>query len=203
MSSKRRSGKSPGNPAGRRRTPAQPPVDEGAGIVWIKTEPLIDGSGYMVTLDASEDVSVSLTPAEAFRHAQGILAAAHRAAYDAAVMRQLIRKLHIDDMAAMEFVMSMRKDRPPLAPEDTAPIWLEPGVTRPPEMRPFLVQSVNGEKVGQWDIDQAERHARAVLAMSGVADLDSGYLRALRTIGIEEYRAHNVIDDLKNFREEL
>lgn len=172
-------------------------------MVWIKTEPTIDGNSYMVTLDASDDVSVSLTPTEALSHAQGVLAAARRAAYDAAVMRQLTSKVGIDDRSAMEFVMSMRDDRPPLAKDATAPLWLEPGVTPPPEFRPFLVLSINGEKVGQWDVDQAEQHAAWVLAMTGNADLDSGYFRALRTIGIGEDRARNVVDDLRHFQEEL
>lgn len=62
-------------------------ADEGA--VWIKTEPTVDGEAYVVTLEASDDVAVTLTPTTAARYALSILDAAHRAAYDAAVLRQL------------------------------------------------------------------------------------------------------------------
>jgi hypothetical protein len=201
MSKRRRPGRSPGNPA--RKPRPEPPVDEGAGVVWIKTEPTLDGSGYVVTLDASDDVSVTLTPDQAFKHAQGILAAAHRAAYDAAVMRQLTRGWEFPFQHAGVFVMAMRDDRPPLDPTDTAPLFLEPGVT-PTDFRPFLLVHINGEKVGQWDVEQAQQHALWVLSMAGVADLDSGYYRMLRTqADVEEHQARSAVDDLANYREEL
>lgn len=199
--SPKKSGRSPGNPA--RKPRPEPPVDEGAGVVWIKTEPTLDGSGYVVTLDASDDVSVTLTPDQAFKHAQGILAAAHRAAYDAAVMRQMTRGWEFPFQHAGELVMAMRDDRPPLDPADTAPLFLEPGVT-PTDLRPFLLVHINGEKVGQWDVEQAQQHARWVLSMAGVADLDSGYYRMLRTqADVEEHQARSAVGDLANYREEL
>lgn len=203
MSGKKRPGRSRGNPAGRPPKTPQPPVDEGAGVVWIKTEPTMDGTGYVVTLDASDDVSVTLTPTDALRHAQGVLAAAQRAAYDAAVMRQMTRSWQFPFQDARNLLMIMRGDRPPLDPADTAPLWLEPGVT-PTDLRPFLALSINGKQVGQWDVGQAEQHARWVLAMSGVADLDSGYYRLLRThAGTDAELARVAVDDLANFREEL
>jgi hypothetical protein len=203
MSQKKRSGRSPGNPAGRHRAKSsQLPEDEDCGVVWIKTEPTLDGSGYMVTLEASDDVAVTLTPDQAFRHAQGILAAAHRAAHDAAVLRQMTRGWEFPLQHAGHLIQSMRDDRPPLDPADTAPLFLEPGVA-PADLRPFLIVHINGEPVGQWDVEQAKQHAMAVLSMAGVADLDSGYYRLLSTQGIEEHQARGAVDDLANYREEL
>ena len=203
MSSKRRSGKSSGNPAGKppkppTRPPSQP-EDEGAGVVWVRTEPTVDGSGYVVTLEASDDVAVTLTPDVALRHAQGVLAAAHRAAYDAAVLRQMTQKFNFALSDAGKLAMELRSDRPPLDPTDTAPLWLEPGVKL--DLKPFLIVHINGERVGQWDVDQAERHAHIVLAAVGVADLDSGYYRMLRSTGVEEPQARAAVEDLVNFRD--
>ncbi len=201
--SPKKSGRSPGNPAGRHRPkPPQPPEDEGAGVVWIKTEPAIDGSGYVVTLEASDDIAVTLTPDGAFRHAQGILAAAHRAAYDAAVGRQMIHRFGLTLEHAYELIVMLRNDRPPLDAADTAPLRLEPGVNK--DLKPFLALYVNGEHVGQWDVDQAEQHAIWVLSMVGAADLDSAYYRML--VGqqqIEESQARQAVDDLANYRQEL
>lgn len=201
MTTKKRPGRSSGNPA--RPTRSQPPVDEGAGIIWLKTEPNHEGNGYVVTLDASDDISVTLTPERAVRHAQGVLAAAHRAAYDASVARQMTRGFGLTIEDATGLLEMLRDDRPPLDPEDTMPLLLIPGVNR--EMKPFLDLHVNGEHRGQWDVDHAEKHAIGVLSTVGIADLDSGYYRMLvgQFLQIDDSQARQSIDDLRNFREEL
>lgn len=198
MSKRKRPGRSPGSP---RKRP-QPPQDEGAGVVWIKTDLALDDSGYVVTLEASDDVAVTLTPDRALKHAQGILAAAHRAAYDAAVGRQMTERFGLAMEQAMELVAMLRADRPPLDIADTAPLYLEPGVNK--DLKPFLTLYINGEAVGQWDVDQAEQHAIWVLSMVGAADLDSAYHRMLvGQLEIDESQARQAIGDLANFREEL
>ena len=47
--------------------------------VWIRTEPALDGSGYMVTLSVGEDSIVHLTPERAFTYARTVMAYVFRA----------------------------------------------------------------------------------------------------------------------------
>jgi hypothetical protein len=168
--------------------------------VRISTEPSIDSKTYVVTLAASDDVAVILTPDRALQYALGILRAAHHAAYDAAVLRQMTIKVGVPMEAAAEVVGSLRADRPPLDHEATRPLRLEPGVNK--HLEPFLVISVNGEQLGQWSVEDAEQHAMFVLSTVVVADLDSAYYRALTgLVNIEEPRARNIVADLANHRD--
>ena len=169
--------------------------------VWINTEPSVDGAGYVVTLSASDDVAVTLTPDRALRHAVGVLRAAHRAAYDAAVVRQLTRKVNVEMEAAAQVLKDLREDRPPLDSADTEPLSFEPGVNK--DLEPFLIISVNGKPAGQWSAEAAEEHAMFVLSSVVVADLDSAYYRTLTgLVGLEEPRARNIVEDIGNWRGE-
>lgn len=167
--------------------------------VWIKTEPTVDGSAYVVTIEASDDRSVVLTPDRALRYADAVLAYVARAEYDAAVVKQL-RNL-VDDMQAVgQIVTDLRNDRPPIADDATAPLSFESGVSAFTG-EAFLHIAIDGKKVGQWDIPDAKAHALEVLESVSVADLDSGYYRALRSrVGLDESRARQVIDDLGKWR---
>lgn len=168
--------------------------------VWIKTEPTFDGSAYVVTLEASDDVAVTLDPDRALRYAWGVLDAAHRAAYDAAVMRQLGSLTSQE--AAGQIVKELRDDRPSLDSQVTKPMSFEPGVSVFTG-EPFLVVIINGKRVGQWSFDDAREHALAVLENVAVADLDGAYYRALvGSVGLDEPRARNVVADIANHRGE-
>ena len=166
--------------------------------VWIKTEPTVDGSAYVVTIEASDDRAMVLTPDRALRYASAILAYVARAEYDAAVVRQL-RNL-VDDMTAVgQIVTDLRTDRPPISDDATAPLRFEGGVSAFTG-KAFLHIAIDG-KVGQWEIPAAKEHALAVLEAVSAADLDSGYYRALRgMVGLDENRARQVIDDLGKWR---
>ncbi|MGH3813433.1 MAG: hypothetical protein ACRDUV_13425, partial [Pseudonocardiaceae bacterium] len=171
--------------------------------VWIKSEPTVDGTAYVVTLEASDDVAVTLTPERALRYAWGVLDAAHRASYDAAVLAQLTsvgrQQLSVETVAQM--VIDMREDRPPLDEAATAPLRFEPGVSQA-KQHPFLGIYLNGERLGQWAVADAREHAMAVLEAVVVADLDGGYYRALTgLVGLEEPRARNVVADIANHRQ--
>lgn len=172
-------------------------MSDGA-TVWIKTEPTVDGKAYVVTLEASDDTAVTLDPQRALRYAWGVLDAAHRAVYDAAVNRQLAALT--DKNAAAQMINDMRQDRPPLDADATAPLAFEPGVSVFTG-EPFLVVMVNGERQGQWTYGDAREHAMAVLETVVVADLDSGYYRALiGAVGLDEGRARQVVEDIGNHR---
>lgn len=173
-------------------------ADPAEDSVWIRTAPTVDGSGYVVTVEASADRAVVLTPDRALRYASAVLGAVQRAEYDAAVVRQLTAVLS-DKSEAARMVIDLRGARPPLDVEATAPLAVEPGVNSRHE--PFLHLRVDGELDGQWTLPDARQHALTVLEAVGAADLDSGYYRALRgSIGLEEGEARAVVEDVAKWR---
>lgn len=166
--------------------------------VWVRTEPSLDGRTYVVTVEASEDLACTLSPQEATQYALAVLTAASRADYDASVARQMTKVVGSKD-AVLQLVTDLRRDRPPLDDSATAPLTFEPGVNS--KHQPFLLLKLNGEPVGQWDVEDARSHALAVMEAVVCADLDSAYYRALTSlVGIEEPRARNVVEDLARWR---
>ena len=186
---------------GRRpRKDLQPPEPE-EGMVWIKTEPSLDGSTYVVTVEVSEDRAILLTPETSPRYALTILQAIARAEYDAAVFKQL-GAIIPDQRAVAELIVDLRKDRPDIDTSATKPLEIEPGVNS--KGKPFLSVLIDGEKVGQWTMADARKHALVAMEAVVVADLDSGYYRALNgLVGLDEGRARNVVDDLQYYREKI
>lgn len=173
--------------------------------MWVITEPLPDGEGYMVTIQLNQDNVLSLTPDQATMWAKGFLTAAARAEYDTAVIRQLSAKLKISVQDAVRQVMTMRDDRPPV--EGVDPLTLEPGVamdgtSEDPTFRAFIAMYLPGrKKYGQVDPKGAREHALIVLESIAVAELDAAYKRSLiGQVGVAEGTARQVIHDLANFR---
>jgi len=174
---------------------------EAERTVWVTTSIPPSAAGYVVTLEASADLARTLTPDESLTYAAGVLAAAARAEYDAAVLAQMTsEKLGLPMQVAAEVIQELRKDRPPLDPAITWPFTFEPGVTK--ELHPFIKIICGGEPIGQWDVSDARSHAMGVLQSVAVADLDSAYLRALvGSVGLDRNRGMHVVDDLSNYRE--
>lgn len=171
-------------------------TDESA--VWIKTEPSVDGSTYVVTIEFSDDRSIPLTPDTAPRYAMTILQAVARAEYDAAVYKQM-SGIVSDPASVAQVITDLRQDRPDVDHSVTKPLRIEPGVNNRGE--PFLHVHVDDELVGQWTMEGAREHAVTAMEASIVADLDAGFYRALTGIvGLEPARARNVIHDLANHR---
>jgi hypothetical protein len=167
-------------------------------MVWIKTEPSLDGSTYVVTVEVSADRAITLTPQSAPRYAMAILAAVSRAEYDAAVFAQMSPLIN-DLKAVGQLISDLRKDRPDIDISATAPLEIRPGVNK--DAKPFLTVLIDGEPVGQWTIDDAYEHVRVALQVSAVADLDAGYYRVLTGIvGIEPAKARSIIEDLQHHR---
>lgn len=174
--------------------------DDDEKAIWIKTEPSVDGSTYVVSLELGDDRAVVMTPERAMAHASVILAAAQRAEYDAAVVTQMRDKVPLE--AIGQLVGDLRKDRPPLDGEAIAPMEVEPAVSA--KAHPFLVVSIAGEEWGQWAVPAARAHAMNLLEAVQAADLDAAYYRALTgLVGLEEGTARQVIEDLANHRQEV
>lgn len=166
--------------------------------VWIRTEPTIDGTGWMVTMELDADHTLALDRAAAMECAYVILGAAAYAEYDASVLRQMRTRVK-DEKSAMQLVVDLRKDRPDLDWTLMAPFSLVPGVNSKAE--PFLTVHMKGEPVGQWSLPDARTHALTILEALVVADLDAAYLRCLKgVVGLEDSTARNVVGDLQDFR---
>lgn len=157
--------------------------------------------GYGVSVEFGEDLTRPLDRDSGWRYAQAVMTAAQRAAYDAAVVRQL-RGVADEGMpvdGAAKFVAELRGGRPPLPGEDTAPLRLEPGVSAFTG-EPFLMVFIDGEAVGQWSVDDAQQHALHVLECLAAVDLDAQYHAFLRRVGMPEHVARSTVGDLMRWR---
>lgn len=167
--------------------------------VWVRTEPTLDGKSFMVVIEFDPDNAVTLTPLEAHDYVDTVYAALARAEYDAAVFKQMTRRLTLTARQAAETVLDLRRRRTELG--SLGPMKLEPGMSK--AGKPFLklMAGQPATPVGQWSPDDARGHASAILEAIAVADLDRQYLAELtETIGIEEDRARAVVNDLINYR---
>lgn len=168
--------------------------------VIVRTGPARSGYGYDVILEADPDAAPRrMSPSECLHYANTVLAATHRAAYDAAVIDQLTSLNH-DLEAAGQLINILRQRRKPLPDKATRPLSFVPGVsvfTR----EPFLTVNLHGAPLGQWTVSDALDHATAVLELIEVARLDSGYLRLLvEDVGLDEDTALRVVDGLADHR---
>lgn len=164
------------------------------GTVWVRTQPSASGRAYVVTIDLTDDHSTTLKPTEAAEYARYVLAAAMRAAHDAAVFAQLDQRGLSRDLI-IETIRSLRDDRPPLRTA-TPVLKLDPGINAAGE--PFLHLTLpTGTVLGQWNVDDARHHAHAVLEAVHAADLDAAYYRHLvGAARVDEATARAAVGDL-------
>lgn len=182
--------------------------EHGDDDVWIFTEPMLDGTGYMVTINAGKDKATTLTPDAALIYAQHLLWVASRAEYDALVAKQLYDLIkdkplpeEPPESSVAHMVTQLREDRPPLDKTVTYPLTFEPAVNA--RWEPFVTVEIEGDRrLGSWDIQAARRHALGVVESVHVADLDSGYKRLLvGTVGLDEGTAGAVVHGLSDLRD--
>lgn len=174
--------------------------------VWIRTQPSEDGSTYVVTLEATEDIRVVLTPKRAYEHAAGVMAVVARADYFCAVLRQMIERLGLDESESKQTVLALQADLPMIEPGLTEPLSFVGviGKSRSTgQFVPFLNVSVGDEELGTWDLESARSHALAVLETVEGANLDAAFYRIMRgAVGVGEGTARQAVHDLGNFRSE-
>lgn len=152
----------------------------GEGVLWVASEQTLDGP-YVVSFCHGVHAWVR-TPSECLAYASAVVAAAHRADHDAAVVRQMI-SVGVTPDEAGHLMLELRADRPPLA--GLAPLDLQLGVSGDGEYHPFLIVVVHGEVVGQWTVGDALDHAGVVLGMVATADLDNAYRALLLSTGLD------------------
>jgi hypothetical protein len=171
--------------------------------VWIKTTVSADGKTYVVTLEASREVSVDLTPQRAQEYAGALYATIARAEHMTAIMRQMIEHLDLDRDDARNTVLALHEDLPPIDRALTDPMFFHPAVGRSPlgQLVPLVITGLaeDGQPRGQWDVATAKEHAQMVLDAVEAANLDSAYYRMLRGM-IDKNRARAAVADLANYR---
>jgi hypothetical protein len=166
-------------------------------MIWVKSDVTPEGT-YIVSVEVDDDLSIPLPRDAAIRYAMALITAGENARYDAAVLKQITRKMDIPLREAIEVVVSMREDRPPLDPADTAPLTFAPGVTS--KLDPYIGIHLPGRQIGQFTPTSASEHALYVLQVIAGADLDAAYHRWLTSTGADDNRIRGAVADLINWR---
>lgn len=165
--------------------------------MWVTSELNPDGStGYIVTVSASDDIALSLKADAAVRYVATVTRAGVIARHDAAVIRQMIRRLGLSAYDAAMTVKDLRADREPLNDAATVPLIFTPIVSGT-SFEPYVHVHAGEIAISQWTPQDCFQHAGHVLeALAGV-DLDSAYYRYLTTtIGTDPARARAAVNDL-------
>jgi hypothetical protein len=201
--------KRPG-PTPRRRTVAAPPPAAGppaahdddhdhSNSLWVTSE-LAPTGVYITTVHLGDKVMCVLDRAAALRYASAFTQAIAYARYDASVFAQLMN-IFKGDMSHVGFMIDqLRKDRPPLPADATAPLVLGPIVSRE-DHKPRLTLDDDRGRVATLEASAAEQHAIHVLELSASVDLDAAYVRLLKsTVGLEDPEARAMVGLLSRWR---
>lgn len=174
-------------------------TEQEESIAWIRTEPTIDGSHYIVTVSFTDDFSFTVTPTRATAYTVALLAAVADAEYDHAVLRLAQERLKLDFSTAYLLVRDLRGERPE---RKAAGLAFEPLVSAEQNVPLVNIKNMTtGDYYTQWSPASCRRHALHVLEAPAAADLDATFYRILRSsVGTEEHVARNVIDDLQHYR---
>jgi hypothetical protein len=166
--------------------------------IWVISDVAPDGT-YVVTVQAGDDVAITLDRNRAIRYALTVIDASARAQYDAAVFAQMAG-MGLDERTAVEPVIQLRADRPPLDNDATAPLRFEPIVTSRTK-RPAVHVHLGGKAISEWGPVDAAGHALHVLEVAVGVDLDAAYRRILiGTIGLDDASARAAVGDIANYR---
>lgn len=149
---------------------------------------------YVVTVNPTEDVAVTLDRDRAVRYGLTVLAAAQYAEYEAAVFAQM-HAAGLGAMAAGAALTVLREQRRPLDHEATAPLFFEP-ILSASSRRGIVRMLLDGQQIAQLEPAVAAEHASVVLAVSAVGELDGLYYRWLCDGVVREPTARHIVGDL-------
>lgn len=172
-------------------------ADEEPGVVWINTIPDPVTGVYHPVVSFDADNVFPLDEQTAIAYAMYLLRACATASHDAAVVAQLTHITNGDVQAAVQIREDLRQERPEAEP--VSQMAFSPHVSaRTGE--PFLLLRLKGETVGQWTVPDAREHAVHVLEAVYAGELDSAYLRTLRSMGLDDNRGRAAVADLAHWR---
>lgn len=170
--------------------------ETGDTVIWIRTQATADGT-YRPTLELSDDHGVVLTAEMAVQHCDYVLNRVASAVMQAKIYKQMTEMGQVDfekgQAMSAQIISDFRQDE--VVPESPTAFGLRAGVAS--GGRPFLVVSIDGKDVGQWDVDDAIDHATHCLMTVHVANNDALYLRLLRSlVGLDESTGRRVVSAL-------
>lgn len=146
------------------------PVERG---ITVRTEYTEDHEVYEVVIDVNGNETARLSPPQVFAHANGMQAAASRAAYDEAIYRQAVESRGLSPRRAAGVVATMHRERPPLDPEATAPLRL--GVVLDANHEGRVTVALHRSTIGRWSVIQADGYVRTLLAAQQRAENETAF----------------------------
>lgn len=179
----------------------------GQGIIWVQSDPSIDGTGYISTIHYTEDVSYPLSnDDDALAYAATLLRAVAEAEYDAAICAQLTALADGypkgPGRAGPTFIVDeFRELRGGVRAAIAGPLSITPGVSAYTG-QPFFKCCV-GELTWQWDATDVKEHVTHVLEVGTAARLDGLYLRLLTGadgLGLDDGTARSVVNGIARYR---
>ena len=173
-----------------------PPADQTEGL-WITSDPQPDGT-YTLVLSIDGDRSRALTADEAERYGRAVFAVAAAADYEQVSYTQMLDR-GVPQDAALQMIADLRRHRPPVDDEATAPLCWVPGLNH--AGKAFIRLDLDGRGIGQLTPDDARGHASHVMESVPNATLDGIYRSVLvSTIGLTDREARAVVDHLGSYR---
>lgn len=174
------------------------PSDE-PRTVWVISDLMPDRVTYMPVVHYGDTI-LGLPGDAAIAYAIAVTRAAEAAAYEEAICAQLNGPLKGKMELIAVVIQDLRKDRPSIDAAATAPLGFEPFVTASSHEGAIYL-SVNGQRVGQWTVDDARQHAAHVLQVYCGVDLDAAYRRHLvGVLNLPSQTALGMVDNLRNHR---
>lgn len=149
---------------------------------------------YIVTVNPTDDVAISLDLERGIRYGLTVLTAAHYADYEASVWAQM-HAAGLGAEAAGAAITVLREQRRPLDHQATAPLVFEP-ILSASTRRGTVRMLLRGEQIGQLETTAAAEHAHAVLSALTVGELDALYYRWLSDGIVREPTARHIVGDL-------
>lgn len=186
------------------RTQNTPTTQGSAGRlprVQVRTRWIEDEHMYRVSVEvAADNVRVTLTHRQAWDHGQAVIAAGHRAQFDAVMMGHFAGKLNVPLASVSTAIKEVRKHRTPLDHMHADPLRFDAGVDGKTG-RGYVAVAVGVERITRWSVTEADAYARTVIGMTERADLETGMFQTLTAWGAEEQRVRNALAELHAPRE--
>jgi hypothetical protein len=183
------------------------------GDLWVISD-LVAGQ-YVTVVQAGDDIAIPLDTAAATAYATAVMTAVEYARYDAAILAQIVAlegdlDLYKASLAELDqsrsapgaayLVARLRKARPPVNHQATAPLRFEPIValsTRDPEINIM----VRDQHVTSLTTYGAAAHAMHVLQVASAIGLDRQYRNLLTAhLNVSDLTARRMVDGLRDFR---